>query len=237
MGGVTQRFPELHFGFLEGGAGWACSLLADLMGHWEKRNKAFMHAHLKPTNLDRDEFRRLMDRHTGNAGAFEGKIEEIVSRNLEASQYNMTMEESTQRNINADDFAKVRINSKDDVRRLFSRSFFFGCEADDPMTAVAFDKRFGFNLKPVLGSDITHFDVIDPAEVLGEAWELVDDELISEANFRDLVFGNAVELFAGQNPDFFKGTVVEDAARRELDERRRKVAPPASKHNPQVAVG
>jgi len=38
MGGVTHRFPTLQFGFLEGGAGWACQLFADLLGHWEKRN-------------------------------------------------------------------------------------------------------------------------------------------------------------------------------------------------------
>src|SRR5262252_1860707 len=39
FGGVTRRFPELNFGFLEGGVGWACSLYADLIGHWEKRNR------------------------------------------------------------------------------------------------------------------------------------------------------------------------------------------------------
>ncbi len=33
LGGVSQRFPELRFLFLEGGVGWARSLLADLAGH------------------------------------------------------------------------------------------------------------------------------------------------------------------------------------------------------------
>src|SRR5437879_7018409 len=33
FGGVTRRFPELNFAFLEGGAVWACSLCADLIGH------------------------------------------------------------------------------------------------------------------------------------------------------------------------------------------------------------
>ena len=32
LGGVTHRFPELKFGFLEGGAGWACQLYSDLLG-------------------------------------------------------------------------------------------------------------------------------------------------------------------------------------------------------------
>src|SRR5207247_1034326 len=38
FGGVTRRFPDLTFAFLEGGVGWACMLYADLIGHWEKRN-------------------------------------------------------------------------------------------------------------------------------------------------------------------------------------------------------
>jgi predicted TIM-barrel fold metal-dependent hydrolase len=37
FGGVTRRFPDLNFAFLEGGVGWACMLYADLIGHWEKR--------------------------------------------------------------------------------------------------------------------------------------------------------------------------------------------------------
>src|SRR5213595_1445079 len=52
LGGVTRRFPELNFAFLEGGVGWACMLYADLIGHWEKRNgKAIESTH--PSKLDR----------------------------------------------------------------------------------------------------------------------------------------------------------------------------------------
>ena len=38
MGGVTRRFPDLHFAFLEGGVAWAAQLYADMLGHFEKRN-------------------------------------------------------------------------------------------------------------------------------------------------------------------------------------------------------
>ncbi len=38
MGGVTTRFPDLRFAFLEGGVTWAAQLYSDLIGHWEKRN-------------------------------------------------------------------------------------------------------------------------------------------------------------------------------------------------------
>src|SRR5437899_5205703 len=39
LGGVTRRFPDLRFGFLEGGSGWACQLFADLIEHWERRGR------------------------------------------------------------------------------------------------------------------------------------------------------------------------------------------------------
>ena len=38
LGGVTRRFPELRFAFLEGGVGWASQLFGDLIEHWERRN-------------------------------------------------------------------------------------------------------------------------------------------------------------------------------------------------------
>src|SRR6266566_455660 len=37
LGGVTRRFPELRFAFLEGGVGWAGQLFGDLIEHWERR--------------------------------------------------------------------------------------------------------------------------------------------------------------------------------------------------------
>jgi len=74
-------------------------------------------------------------------------------------------------------------------------------------------------LKPILGSDIGHFDVVVAATVLGEAWEMVDDELISEADFRAFTFTNVVELYRSMNPDFFVGTVIEAAAEQEFARR------------------
>src|SRR3984893_9212925 len=51
FGGVTRRFPELNFAFLEGGVGWACSLYADLIGHWEKRHRNALE-NTNPARLD-----------------------------------------------------------------------------------------------------------------------------------------------------------------------------------------
>jgi hypothetical protein len=47
--------------------------------------------------------------------------------------------------------------------------------------------------------------------VLEEAWELVEHGLIGEEDFREFVCVNPVRLHTALNPDFFKGTVVEDA--------------------------
>ncbi|MBT5838711.1 MAG: amidohydrolase, partial [Rhodospirillaceae bacterium] len=47
---------------------------------------------------------------------------------------------------------------------------------------------------------------------LGEAHELVDDDLISDEDFGDFTFANSVRLHGRMNPDFFKGTVIEAEA-------------------------
>jgi len=53
--------------------------------------------------------------------------------------------------------------------------------------------------------------VLDMSEVLEEAWELVEHGMISESDFQEFVFANPVRLHTALNPDFFKGTMVDDA--------------------------
>src|SRR3982751_2744505 len=57
LGGVTRRFSELRFAFLEGGVGWACQLFGDLIEHWERRGARALER-MKPEKLDR---KLLMD--------------------------------------------------------------------------------------------------------------------------------------------------------------------------------
>ena len=216
LGGVTERFPMLNFGFLEGGVGWACNLYGDLFGHWEKRNRRFMDEHLKPTNLDTVEFRRLFEQYTAGNPRYAGKIDDIVAQNLDALESDTSQAELTERDLHSDDFARVHIDGPDDIRRLFTENFFFGCEADDPMTSIAFNEQMGLRLKPLLGSDIAHFDVVDATEVLEEAYELVEDGHITEHNFREFTFSNVVQLYREMNPNFFTGTVVEAEAEAEF---------------------
>ena len=83
------------------------------------------------------------------------------------------------------------------------------------MNAVAFGKMMplGARINALFSSDIGHFDVVDMRDPLPEAYELVEDGHITESDFSDFVFGNAVRLWATQNPRFFEGTrVAKEAA-------------------------
>ena len=84
------------------------------------------------------------------------------------------------------------------------------------MNVWAFNERsnpFGAQLRTLFGSDIGHFDVPDMAHVLPESYELVDEGLMTQENYRDFVFTNPVQFFGEANPDFFRGTPVEKEAR------------------------
>ena len=107
----------------------------------------------------------------------------------------------------------------------FAEQLYFGCEADDPVNAWAFDTRVnphGLALNAIFGSDIGHWDVPDMREVVPESYELVEHGLISAANYRAFVFGNIVDLWGGANPEFFADTVIADAARQHLQANRQR---------------
>ena len=67
----------------------------------------------------------------------------------------------------------------------------------------------GFRLRPVFSSDFTHFDVSDFADVIPEAFEMVEKGFVTEQDFREFTFTNAAMLHTRNNPGFFKGAVVE----------------------------
>jgi predicted TIM-barrel fold metal-dependent hydrolase len=200
LGGVTHRFPKLNVAFLEGGAGYAMNLLQDLVGHWEKLNLEAIERNLCPQQLDAERLRQYLLEYGGE------RIRSRLDAVMASINTTGTMDEAV------DDFAALDVHSKEELIALFTRSFFFGCEADDPLTAWAFDRRMGARLNAVFSSDISHFDVPDITAVVPEAYELVEHGLIDEADFRDFTFANAVRLHGGANPDFFKGTTVERQA-------------------------
>jgi hypothetical protein len=116
-----------------------------------------------------------------------------------------------------DDFETAGIETKEDIRSVYTGNFYFGCEADDPATMWAFDPRLGARLRPVFSSDFTHFDVPDFREVIPEAFEMVEHGFMSDQDFREFTFTNAARLHTRTNPSFFGGTVVERAVADELD--------------------
>jgi len=114
-----------------------------------------------------------------------------------------------------DDYSRCRITSKQDFHDLYVKRFYFGCEADDPINAWAFNRKANpmhARLNAFFSSDIGHFDVPDMTEVVPEAYELVEHGLLDDNDFRDFMFTNAVRFWGEVNPDFFKGTVVEKQA-------------------------
>ena len=64
FGGVPARFPNLPFGFLECGAGWAVDLLHSLEEHWEKRNVEGL-KNYDPARLDRPKLFALLREYGG----------------------------------------------------------------------------------------------------------------------------------------------------------------------------
>lgn len=199
MGGVTRRFPTLNFSFLEGGAAFGCSVFADLLGHWEKRNARAIQD-LDPSKLDVGLFMDLLDRY-GYSGARKhaARIGRHMSRPLAHPDV-------------LDDWEACKIATPEELRDLFVPRFYFGCEADDPTNAWAFNTSvnpLGVKLRAMFGSDIGHWDVPDMTQVLPEAHELVEKGLLTTEDFQDFVFGNVVRMHGEVNPDFFKGTHVE----------------------------
>ena len=204
FGGVTQRFPKLNFGFLEGGVAWAMILLNDIVEHFEKRNVASLLANLDPATLDVELLVRLFDEY-GDA--------HLTGERVRANPHHRAA--LPLRPDPFDEFADSGMKEIRDLRRLFCDNFYFGCEADDRMMSVAFNRRLspvGAKLKAMFGSDIGHWDVMEAKSVLSEAWSLVEGQLLSQDDFRELTFVNPARMHLGMNPHYFKGTAIEAQA-------------------------
>ena len=195
---------------MEGGVSWACQLCADLIEHWEKR---------RPGGLQNPSATSIAEMHRFIARYGDARLKanaDAIMNSLDFLRPECSVEELARPEFVADDFAAAGIESKDDIRAAFSTNFYFGCEADDRTTLWAFDPRMGFRLRPVFSSDFTHFDVPDFADVIPEAFEMVEKGFVTEHDFREFTFTNAAMLHTRNNPGFFKGTVVEQAVTDEL---------------------
>jgi predicted TIM-barrel fold metal-dependent hydrolase len=204
MGGVPVRHPELRLSFLEGGVAWAAQLYADLLGHYEKRNKDAVQM-FDPAHFDIELASELFAEFaTGPLRNYGHRVEEGAKPlgDPNTSRYGI------------DDFAESGITGPEDIMDIFTRQLGFGCEADDPLNALAFNEKLlprGASLNAMFASDIGHWDVPDVRGVLPEAWELVEDGHLTEPNFAAFACGNVVRMLTSMNPRFFDGTAVADA--------------------------
>ena len=207
--GVTRRFPDLRVGFLEGGAAWGATLYADLVGHWEKRNSQAIQNY-NPEAIDAKLLYSLYQEYGGKEITERlGDINAVLGGALGVSNNSRRQPQEPDA---LDDFARAGVHSPEDIRDRYVPNFYFGSEADDPTVAYAFNTKvnpLGVQVNAFWASDSGHWDVPDLTEVLSDTWSLVERGALSEANFRDLVFTHPYNFFAGKNPEFFKGTQVE----------------------------
>jgi hypothetical protein len=125
-----------------------------------------------------------------------------------------------------DEFAALGAADAKELAELFCSRYYFGCEGDDAMNAMAFHSEmlpFDATLKAFYGSDISHWDVRNMAASLEEAFEPVEDGALTREQFRDFMFTNPVLLHGGMNPHFFDGTRVEAQAKEVLESVKGKV--------------
>jgi len=159
-----------------------------------------------PANLDRELFQDLARRYGGK----------LVTDRLDGHGAGWGIGGTEEDPAALDDWSRCGINTAENIRDLFVPNFYFGCEADDPINAMAFDTRklpFGARLNAIFSSDIGHWDVPDMTEVTEEAYEMVEHGLVGEEDFCDFVFANPARLWTSLNPRFFDGTVVEGAVK------------------------
>jgi hypothetical protein len=201
--GVPKRFPGLSFAFLEGGATWGCQLYADLLSHYEKRNRNVIHNY-DPDGIDLQLMQQLFD-------AYAPASMKELGQYLRPSMRTRTHPGGWDTLDDVDDFLESGLQGPQDIIDIFTRQFYFGCEADDPLNALATSSMLpmGARMNAIFASDIGHWDVPDMRYVLEEAWEAVEDGHIDEEQFRSFTFSNICRLVTAVNPDFFSGTVIE----------------------------
>ena len=208
MGGVTHRYPDLRVALLEGGAVNGTRLYGDIVGRWNKRNPAGLE-NLNPANIDLKQAHELFERYGDDRTL--AKLEQLPGT-LGVGGHDIPLDVR-------DDFDAMGVVKVEDIRDRFIPNFYFGCESDDPLACTAFNRKanpLGEQVRAIMSFDLGHWDVLDMGHAAAEAYEQLEHELITEEDFRNFAFSFSVQLYAGKNPDFFKGTRIADEVSAEL---------------------
>ncbi len=196
LGGVTARFPRLRLALLEGGAAVGVQIYISLVGNWLKRGGSAI-TRLDPDNIDKQLLMKLLVESDQTLARY--SPDQLIR-----AQNDMTRPR--------DDFAAAVLTSVEDIRDRFCTNFYWGCEADDPLVGVAFDRRvtpMGALVPAFFASDLGHWDVPEFDEPLDEAYELVERGILDLDQLRQFLFDNPVRFYASLNPAFFSGTAIE----------------------------
>ena len=202
FGGVTARFPDLPFAFLECGVSWAMQMLCDTIEHWEKRNVDAL-PRMDPATLDRDELGAVLreirrphhraDRHRPV------RVRAAAARSTAARPTSATSSSTS-------GYARPPTSSTASPGRSTSAAR-RTTAASRPRSRRA--NPGGARLRAMFSSDIGHWDVPDMAGVVAESFELVEDGVVTPEQWRAVVCDNPVEMYRRANPNFFAGTAVE----------------------------
>ena len=168
MAGVPKRHPELRLSFLEGGVTWAAQLYADLLGHYDKRNKDAVQR-FDPARFDVEQAGELF------AEFADGPLRDYGHRVEEGAK---PLGDPRRRALRHRRLRRVGDHRSRGHRghlhapaRLRMRSR----RPDERSGVQQHMLPHGARLNAMFASDIGHWDVPDLRGVLPEAWELVED--------------------------------------------------------------
>ena len=117
LGGVTRRYPNLNFGFLEGGVAFAVLLYADLINHWVLRNREALE-YTNPALLDLNMLYELTEQY----GA-----KEMYDAIRDGKGISTRSDESTTGGLNdLDDYSACEISDASVFKSLFQIVFTLG---------------------------------------------------------------------------------------------------------------
>jgi predicted TIM-barrel fold metal-dependent hydrolase len=208
FGGVTRRFPELRFGLLEGGADWGAHVYIHLVDRFSKRNiKALQN--YNPDLADANVLFDLFQQYGADLTKDHSLTKEKLAESVLGSSFTRFSRQPVGEEL--EDFAAAGIETIEDIRDRWVNSFFFGSESDDRTIATAFNDKanpLGVKINAIYSSDVGHWDVPDLTAPLAESWELVQEGVISEADFKAYVFSNPYKFYTEANPNFFEGTAI-----------------------------
>ncbi|MPM57554.1 hypothetical protein SDC9_104376 [bioreactor metagenome] len=208
FGGVTRRFPGLRVGLLEGGADWGSHVFTHLVDRFEKRNRNAVQNY-NPAHADVELLAALFEKY--GAELTKGKPVNKATLLRDSLGTSALPHSRDPEGDELDDFLAAGIESVEDIRERWVKPFYFGAEADDRTVAAAFNTKvnpLNTRINAIWSSDIGHWDVPDLTEPLAESWDLVEQGVISAADFRALVFENPYRFYTEANPAFFEGTDI-----------------------------